>query len=60
MNEQFILKTKQIVREWMATLSVKELVTNKKLSVTFERIEALLSKLEEHETKGLGNERYAN
>ena len=60
MNEQLILKTKQIVREWMATLSVTELVTNKKLSVTFERIEALLSKLEGYETKGLGNERYAN
>ena len=58
MQFNLIKETKAAIREWFGTLSIREITTNKKLSLIFENIEQLLRVLEEEEAKGFTNESY--
>ena len=52
MKTNFITNLKQVIREWFATLSVEEIIVNRKLSHIFEKIEYLIAQIEELNLKG--------
>lgn len=42
-----LYEIKNVVRDWFATLSIREIQTNEKLSILFELIELHFQKIEE-------------
>ena len=49
----FIKNSKNLIREWVSTLSVEELLANEELIKTYERIEKTLNELERISQGGL-------
>ena len=50
MNKLLLVKLRELkgaIRDWIGTLTVREIMTNKELTDTFEKIEMIIQKIEE-------------